>query len=291
VDYAASKHVGVILWYNSAGNWNTVKYHPRDLILTKESREKEFSRIATMGVKGIKVDFFNGDGQSMIAYYQDIIEDAAKYKLLVNCHGSTLPRGFQRTYPNLVSMEAVRGMEFITFSQDDANLQPRHCATLPFVRNVFDPMDFTPVYFSEIPNVQRKTTQGFELALAVLFHSGVQHYAEKPEGMRAMPEYIQAVMRDIPVAWEETQFIDGYPGKYAVMARKVKDTWYIAGINGESTDRSLSLDLSFLKQAKGTLITDGADSRSFSQQEIAIDGTGAFNITVKGNGGFVIQVK
>jgi alpha-glucosidase len=291
VDYAASKHVGVILWYNSAGNWNTVKYHPRDLLLTKESREKEFSRIATMGVKGIKVDFFNGDGQSMIAYYQDIIEDAAKYKLLVNCHGSTLPRGFQRTYPNLVSMEAVRGMEFITFSQDDANLQPRHCATLPFVRNVFDPMDFTPVYFSEIPNVQRKTTQGFELALAVLFHSGVQHYAEKPEGMRAMPEYIQAVMRDIPVAWEETQFIDGYPGKYAVMARKVKDTWYIAGINGESTDRSLSLDLSFLKQAKGTLITDGADSRSFSQQEIAIDGTGAFNITVKGNGGFVIQVK
>jgi alpha-glucosidase len=291
VDYAASKHVGIILWYNSAGSWNTVKYHPRDLLLTKEGREKEFSRIATMGVKGIKVDFFGGDGQSVMAYYQDILEDAAKHKLLVNCHGSTLPRGLQRTYPNLVSMEAVKGMEFVTFSQADADLQPNHCAMLPFTRNVYDPMDFTPVYFSEIPNVQRKTTQAFELALAVLFHSGVQHYAEKPEGMRAVPDYIQTLMRDIPVAWEETQFVDGYPGKYVVMARKVKDTWYIAGINGETADRALTLNLPFLKQARGVLTTEGSDSRSFSQREVALDDAGSLAITIKGNGGFVVQVK
>ncbi len=291
IDYAASKNVGIILWYNSAGNWNTVPYHPRDLLLTKESRDKEFSRIAAMGVKGIKVDFFGGDGQSVMTYYQDIIEDAAKHKLLVNCHGSTLPRGLQRTYPNLISMEAVKGMEFVTFSQGDADLQPNHCAMLPFTRNVYDPMDFTPVYFSEIPNVQRKTTQAFELALAVLFHSGVQHYAEKPQGMRAVPDYVQTLMREIPVAWDETQFIDGYPGKYVVMARKVKDTWYIAGINGEATDRTLTVNLPFIKQSKGMLTTEGTDSRSFSQREIVIDESGSFTITVKGNGGFVAQVK
>lgn len=289
VDYAASKNVGIILWYNSAGSWNTVKYHPRDLLLTKESREKEFSRIADMGVKGVKVDFFGGDGQSVIAYYQDIIEDAARYKLLVNCHGSTLPRGLQRTYPNLVSMEAVRGVEFTTFSQSDADMLPTHSAVLPFVRNVFDPMDFTPVYFSEIPNIQRKTTQGFELALAVLFHSGIQHYAEKPEGMRAVPDYVQTLMREIPVAWEETQYIDGYPGKYVVMARKIKDTWYIAGINGETTEKTLTLNLPFIKQAKGILVTDGNDNRSFSRQEVTVDGS--LPVTIKGNGGFVIQVK
>jgi alpha-glucosidase len=291
VDYAAAKNVGIILWYNSAGNWNTVSYHPRDLLLTKEGRDKEFSRIAGMGVKGIKVDFFGGDGQSVMTYYQDIIEAAAKYKLLVNCHGSTLPRGLQRTYPNLISMEAVRGMEFVTFSQSDADLQPTHCAMLPFTRNVYDPMDFTPVYFSEIPGVQRKTTQSFELALAVLFHSGVQHYAEKPQGMRAVPDYIQTMMRDIPVAWDETQLVDGYPGKYVVMARKTKGVWYIAGINGEATDKALTLTLPFLKQAKGTLITEGPDSRSFNQKEFVTDETGAVSLTLKGNGGFVMQVK
>jgi hypothetical protein len=152
-------------------------------------------------------------------------------------------------------------------------------------------MDFTPVYFSEIPNIQRKTTQGFELALAVLFHSGVQHYAEKPEGMRAVPDYVQTLMRDIPVAWEETQYIDGYPGKYVVMARKTKDTWYIAGINGEATEKTLTLSLPFIKQAKGMLVTEGNDNRSFSQREVTIDETGSLPITLKANGGFVLQLK
>lgn len=290
-EYAATKNVGLILWYNSAGSWNTVPYHPKDLLLTKESRAKEFSRIAAMGIKGIKVDFFGGDGQSMMAYYQDIMEDAATYKLMVNCHGSTLPRGWQRTYPNLVSMEAVKGFEFVTFFQGNADLQPSHCAMLPFTRNVFDPMDFTPVCFSEVPNIQRRTSNAFELALAVLFHSGVQHYAEKPQGMNAVPDYVKELMSNIPVAWEETKFIDGYPGKFVVMARKINKVWYVAGINGEKTDKEISIPLSFTNSSKVILITDGTDNRTFERKEFEPDTSRSLSLTMKGNGGFVMVIQ
>ena len=287
-DYAAGKNVGLILWYNSAGSWNTVPYHPKDRLLTSETRAQEFSRIAEMGIKGIKVDFFGGDGQSMMAYYQDIIEDAAKYKLMVNCHGSTLPRGWQRTYPNLVTMEAVKGFEFVTFTQENADREATHSAMLPFTRNVFDPMDFTPVCFSEIPNIERKTTNAFELALAVLFHSGVQHYAEKPQGMRAVPDYVRELMRTIPVSWEETKLVDGYPGKFVVMARKAKGVWYVAGINGENQDKQVTISLPFISNKNGTLITDGKDRRSFEKTDLVLSQSGEYKVSVNGQGGFLM---
>lgn len=286
--YAAGKGVGIILWYNSAGDWNTVPYHPRSLLLTKESREAEFKRISAMGIKGIKVDFFGGDGQAVISYYQDIIEDAARYKLVVNCHGSTLPRGFQRTYPNLVSMEAVKGFEFVTFAQENADRQPAHCATLPFTRNVFDPMDFTPVCFSEVPNIRRKTSNAFELALAVLFQSGVQHYAEKPAGMQSVPDYVRQLMTEIPVSWDNTEFIDGYPGKFVILKREVNGVVYVAGINGEPEDRTLELSLSAMPKRKGIYVTDGVDNRSFRKEAIDPTQTDRLKVTLKGNGGFVM---
>jgi len=289
--YARSKNVGLILWYNSSGDWNTTTYHPKSKLVTHEDRIKEFSRLKEMGIKGVKVDFFGGDGQSMMAYYQDIFEDAAKFGLLVNCHGSTIPRGWQRTYPNLVSMEAVRGFEFVTFGQDNADLQPTHCCILPFTRNVFDPMDFTPVCFSEVPNMQRKTSNALELALSIIFHSGIQHYAEIPEGMAAVPEFVKMILREVPVSWEETRFIDGFPGRFVVMARKSNDIWYVAGINGEEADKSINLKLPFLGNTKtGLLITDGKDNRSFSQQKITLTSVEPFKIRLKGNGGFVIKL-
>lgn len=286
--YAGKKGVGIILWYNSAGSWNSVPYHPKDLLLTKESRATEFARLAAMGIRGIKVDFFGGDGQSVIAYYQDIISDAANYGLVVNCHGSTLPRGLQRTYPNLVSMEAIKGFEFVTFEQANADEQPAHCATIPFTRNVFDPMDFTPVSFSETPGITRKTSNAFELALAVLFQSGVQHYAEKPQGMRAVPGYVKELMSEIPVSWDETQFITGYPGKHVVIARRKGERWYVAGINGEAIDKEIKLQIPFLKEKKGTIISDGNDNRSFTQTEVNIHESGTFTTKTKANGGFLI---
>jgi len=290
-EYAQSKGVGLLLWYNSAGTWNTVPYHPKSKLLTHEDRVKEFGRLKEMGIKGVKVDFFGGDGQSMMAYYQDIFEDAAQFGLVVNCHGCTIPRGWQRTYPNLVSMEAIKGFEFVTFEQVNADLEPNHSCIAAFIRNVFDPMDFTPVCFGEIPRIKRITTNGFELAVSVIFLSGVQHFAQTPESMAAVPDYIKDFMRDVPTCWDDTCFIDGYPGKLVVIARKSQDTWYVAGINGENVEKSINLELPFLKDTKtGILFTEGADNRSFEMQKITLTPGKPFAVTLKGNGGFVIKL-
>ncbi|MBI5470992.1 MAG: glycoside hydrolase family 97 catalytic domain-containing protein [Ignavibacteriae bacterium] len=289
--YAASKNVGINVWYNSAGSWNTTPYTPRDKMLTKESRETEFKKLASHGVKGVKVDFFGGDGQSVMAYYQDIFEDAARHGLMVNCHGATIPRGWQRTYPNLVTMESIKGFEFVTFDQPDADKQPSHCAVIPFTRNLFDPMDFTPVCFSEVPNIQRRTTNSFELALSVLFLSGIQHFAEVPEGMSKVPTEARQILKEVPVAWDESKFVDGYPGKYVVIARRKGSVWHIAGINGEATERKLSLNLGFVgKPESSILITSGADSRSFEVRTNKIDPKQPLGIVLEANDGFMLKV-
>lgn len=290
-DYAKTKNVGVIVWYNSAGDWNTTPYHPRNKLLTRADRLKEFARLKEMGIKGVKVDFFGGDGQSVVKYYLDILEDAAKTQILVNCHGSTLPRGWQRTYPHLVSMEAIKGFEFATFKQENLDVQPVHCTTIPFTRNVFDPMDYTPMCLYKVPGLQRRTTSAFELALPVIFLSGVQHIAETPEGMSHVPDYVKTFLRGLPGSWDDSRFIDGYPGKLAVFARKSGNIWYIAGINGENTEKKLQLDLSFLDNKSGTLITDGAEPLSFTSQSVKVTPGQKLDVTVKGNGGFVIKVK
>jgi alpha-glucosidase len=290
-NYAAVKNVGLLLWYNSAGNWNTTPQTPKNKLLTHEDRIKEFGRLKEMGIKGVKVDFFGGDGQSVMAYYQDIFEDAAKFGLVVNCHGATLPRGWQRTYPNLLTMEAVKGFEYVTFDQRNANLEPNHCCVLPFTRNAFDPMDFTPVCFTEVPNIKRVTTNGFELALSVIFTSGIQHFAQTPEGMAAVPDYVKDFMREIPSRWDDTHFIDGYPGKLVVLARKFDNNWFIAGINGEDIEKKINLDLSFLKNTKtATLVTDGSDNRSFNMRKVTIIPDKPLEVKLKGNGGFVMKI-
>jgi len=239
-------------------------------IAYKELRETEFKKLKQLGVSGIKVDFFGGDGQSVMTYYQDIIEDAARYGLMVNCHGSTIPRGWQRTYPNLVSMEAIKGFEFITFEQTNADKEAAHCAVIPFTRNLFDPMDFTPVclvkYLIFVEN-----NNSFELALSVLFWSGIQHFAEVPEGMAKVPAEVKKIMKDVPVAWDETKFIDGYPGKYIVIARRKDKVWYVAGINGESIEKTLEVNMSFIENPiKSLLFTSELNDRSFNIHNIDI---------------------
>ena len=289
-DYAKQKNTGILLWYNSAGSWNTVPFTPKDKLLTHESRVQEFSRLQSIGIKGIKVDFFGGDGQSMINYYQDILEDAANYHLLVNFHGATLPRGWQRTYPNLMTTEAVYGYEMITFNQKDADVAPQHMVMCAMVRNAFDPMDFTPMNLYKIPHINRVTTSAFELATSVVFLSGIQHYAESPDGMAHVPEFVKDFLRTLPDSWDDLKFIDGYPGKLYVTARKSGNKWYVAGINGENKENQLTIDLSFLQNKKGMLITSGndsADEPSFNQKDIIIPSTGKMHITLKGDDGFV----
>lgn len=288
-DYAGSKKVKILLWYNSAGDWNTTPLTPRDKMLTKESRRAEFRKLEDMGVGGIKVDFFGGDGQSMMKYYIDILKDAAKYRLAVNFHGCTFPRGWHKTYPNLVSMEAIRGEEYVTFAQENADQQPRHCAVIPFTRNLFDPMDFTPVNFSGIPNIQRRTTGGFELALSVIFTSGIQHIAETPAGMAVQSDTVQDYMSALPETWDDVRFMDGYPGKYVVLARKSGDRWYLAGINGENSERTVTLDASFIEDPpKGVMITDSEAGHDFVKKNV--DVSSSVQITMRPHGGFVIKL-
>ncbi len=284
--YAASKKIGMLAWYNSAGKWNTTPYTPRDKLLTHELRVAEFARLRKMGVKGVKIDFFGGDGRSMIRYYVDILQDAAAAGLLVNFHGATLPRGWQRTYPNLMTMESVRGLEFTTFEQADQDAVPAHAATLPFTRNLFDPMDFTPMVFGDIPKIRRVTRNGFELAESVLFLSGIQHFAETPEGMQAAPGYVKDFLRELPRRWDDVKFVAGQPGRQAVIARRSGNAWYVAGINGDAGDATLDLDLSFLDGRKGRLITDGQGERDFVQGSLA---GGRQRITLKAHGGFVAR--
>lgn len=286
-DYARTKNVKLILWYNSAGSWNTTPYHPRNKLLTAEKRREEFGKLQDMGIAGIKVDFFGGDGQSMIAYYHDIFTDAARYQLLVNCHGTTLPRGWQRTYPHLVTMESVKGFEFITFSQETADLAPEHCAILPFTRNVFDPMDFTPMSLTGIPNINRRTTSAFELALPVLFLSGIQHIAETAQGMSEVPDYVREYLKALPTDWETSRFIDGYPGKYAVFARQKGNHWYVCGINGEHTAKDITIDLSFIKSEVGYMITDDPEAEGFAKSDLFPSEKN--HVVMQPYGGFVMK--
>jgi alpha-glucosidase len=292
VRYARTKGVSILVWYNSAGDWNTAPQTPRGMLLTREGRLREFERIKKLGVAGIKVDFLPGDGQSAIAFYHDILEDAARFNLLMNFHGATLPRGWQRTYPHLMTMEAVRGLEFVTFDQKNAEDEPAHAVMLPFTRNVFDPMDFTPVVLDRIPNIERRTSSAFELALAVLFTSGIQHYAEIPQGIERAPDYVRDFLRAVPSVWDEIKFLEGYPGRYVVIARRSGAQWYIAGINAEKVPRVVKLDLRALAVRGGVLISDGAGGNlSFNRSPVQLDASNAITISMKPRGGFVLSMQ
>lgn len=290
-DYAAKKNVGILLWYNSAGDWNTVKYTPKDKMLTHESRMKEFAILQQMGIKGIKTDFFSGDGQSMINYYQDILEDAAAYHLLVNFHGATLPRGWQRTYPNLMTTEAVYGYEMITFNQKDADVAASHMVMSTFARNAFDPMDFTPVSLYKIPRINRRTSTAFEMATAVIFLSGIQHFVEGPDGMAKMPDAVKNYMQNIPAVWDEVKYIDGYPGKFYAVARRAGKKWYVAAINADSSKKQqIAIDkLPFLKGIKtGTLFFSNEATNEIAIDKLTISAQKTTTITIKANDGFVL---
>jgi len=291
-DYARTKNIGLLLWYNSNGNWNDAPQTPKDRMVTHAARIAEFERLKAMGIRGLKVDFFGGDGERVIGYYHDILQDAAPYGFLMNFHGATLPRGWQRTYPHLMTMEAIKGFEYITFDQKNADEEPVHATTIPFTRNAFDPMDFTPVCLDRLPGGKlRRTTGAFELALSIVFYSGIQHYPETPEGMAKMPDYVKDFMRHVPAVWDDTKFLDGYPGKSIVLARQGDGRWFVAGLNGEAMGKSITLDLSRIAATgHGWLITDGTGSL-FQRAEISWRQGEPVNLTLKPNGGFVLVVE
>ena len=242
--YAKDKGVKINLWYNSGTSWvGEGAPQPEDRLRDAESREKEFSWLEGLGVSGVKVDFFAEDGAEMVNYYIDILEDAARHHLLVDFHGSTIPRGWQRTYPNLMSVEAVYGAEWYNNVPFFTPVAASHNATLPFTRGVMGPMDYTPCTFtdSQHPHI---TTNAHELALPILFQSSLQHMADRPEGYLGQPVEVRELLSELPATWDETRLLGGYPGEYVAMARRSGDRWYVAVINGTDCECSLSADLS-----------------------------------------------
>lgn len=248
--YAEQRGVRTLLWYNSSTAWiNNGAAGPLFKLNSPENREKEFAWLEENKVAGVKIDFFAGDTEETMAYCLDLLEAAAKHHLLVNFHGATIPRGWQRTYPNLMSVEAVYGAEWYNNAPVLTNKAASHNTTLPFTRNVVGPMDYTPCTFSDSqhPHI---TTHAHELALMVVFESALQHWADRPESYLIQPESVKNFMGQLPTVWDDTHLISGYPGEYVVMARQKGDTWYIAGLNGTDQEKMLDLDWKFLKNGK-----------------------------------------
>ena len=288
--YAREKGVKANLWYNSGTSWvGPGAPGPQDRLRTKEAREREMTRLEQMGATGIKVDFFLPDGHEMVYYYLDILEDAARHHLLVDFHGCTIPRGWSRTWPNLMSMESVYGAEWYNNNRRMTNAAAAQNATLPFTRNVIGPMDYTPCTFTDSQN-PHITTDCHELALPILFESGLQHMADRPEAYLGLPDAVRELLSGLPSAWDDTRLLAGYPGESAVIARRSGDRWYIAGINGTAEELTIAPDYSRIGASTvlKTLFTDKGSEpgKGFN----IVHNAPAGQLTLPARGGFVAIV-
>ena len=285
VKYAKAKGIKPLLWYNSGTSW--LDPTPWDRLLTPEKRRKEFAWLNDIGVYGIKVDFFAGDQQDMMKYYIEILEDAAKYHLMVNFHGSTLPRGWSRTYPHLMTYEAVYGAEWYNNKPTLTKTAAKHNATLPFIRNVVGAMDYTPVTFSDSqhPHI---TSYGHELALSVVFESALQHFADRPEAYRGLPKDVLAFLKRVPTTWDDTKLLDGYPGDLVIIARRKGKLWFIGGLNGKEIKQDLTIDIGKLVKGRAQLqlISDGPSDTTFEIKDIALKKKEILKVKCLPRGGF-----
>jgi alpha-glucosidase len=286
------KHVGMLLWYNSGGPHNEVTEQPRDRMHLRDVRRKEFARLREWGVKGVKVDFWQSDKQDRIRQYLELLRDAADFHLMVDPHGCTVPRGWSRTYPHLMSMEAVAGAEQYKFNEDYPAKAAWHNTVLAFTRNVVGPMDYTPVTFSD-SKFPHLTTFGHELALSIVFESGLQHYADSAAAYRALPKPALELLKTVPAAWEETKLLAGEPGSLVIVARKGAAGWYLAGISGKDMPQTVHVDLSVLGPGPHTLslVTDGAGPRALTNETRTIKQGETLTLNLLPRGGFAASVQ
>ena len=291
-EYAKQQNVGLSLWYNSAGPHSAITEKPRDIMIDPDKRKAEFKKLRSWGVKGVKVDFFNSDKQSLIDLYLGILKDAAAEHIMVYFHGCTLPRGWARTYPNLMTMEAVHGAEQLGWDTAFARLKPQQDIIYGFTRNVVGSMDYTPVTFSNTRCCSHATSNSYELALSVLFESGIVHFADAAEEYIKTDENVHSFLKAVPVAWDDVKFIQGYPGKEFVLARRKEQDWYIAGVNGEAVSKNITPDLSFLAKGnyKLVLFRDGENNREIISEQISYKSGDPLSIKVLPNGGFTIWI-
>lgn len=286
VAYAKAKGIKPLIWYNSSVGWVDGAPGPKYRLNKPEDREREFAWCENIGVAGVKIDFFSGDNQMNMDYCLDLLESAARHHLLVNFHGATIPHGWQRTWPNLVSTEGVYGAEWYNNVPTFTKQAACHNATLPFTRNVIGPMDYTPCAFSDSqhPHI---TSNAHELALTVLYESTLQHLADKPESYYAQPQQVQDFFGQLPTVWDETRLVSGYPGESVVIARRHGNTWYVAGINGSDEVKILNFDLSFISSNKITVFADTAQ-KPWDIRTVKVLPT---EMTLQPRGGFVLVVK
>jgi len=281
-----------LMWYNSGGPHNEVPEQPRGIMDDPDKRRSEFQKLQEWGVKGIKVDFFQSDKPHIIQLYQDIIEDAAEYEILVNFHGCTIPRGWSRTYPNLMTMESVRGAEVYSFGEEYPDHAPWHNTILPATRNVIGSMDYTPVTFSD-QKYPHLTTHAHELALSVVFESGIMHFADRVSAYRALDEEPKAFLRNVPVAWDETRYLGGTPGKEMIIARRKGSDWYIGGINGENSEKAWNIHFDFLGDGnyEVMMITDGESARQMQSFQKTVRNGEAEELSMRPYGGFAFWIR
>ena len=293
--YGKDKGVALYLWYNSNGYWNDAPQTPRGIMDNAIARRKEMKWMQSIGIRGIKVDFFGGDKQMTMQLYEDILSDANEYGLLVIFHGCTLPRGWERMYPNFASSEAVLASENLHFSQGSCDHEAFNATLHPFIRNTVGSMDFGGSALNKYYNAdnaprgsRRVTSDVYALATAVLFQSPVQHFALAPNNLTDAPAWAIDFMKEVPTTWDEVRFIDGYPGKYVILARRHGDKWYIAGVNAQKETLKLKVNL--------PMFSNGEEVRLFSDDKVLQGGVKQIGIgkkqelqlTIPCNGGVLI---
>lgn len=293
-EYARKKGVSLLLWYNSNGHWNDAPQTPRDCMSTAMARDREMAWLKSIGVKGIKVDFFAGDKQETIKLYEDILFDANRYGLQVIFHGCTLPRGWERMYPNFVASEAVLASENVYFSEHHARQEPFELTMHPFCRNAVAAMDWGGVIMNKQLSKDNKsrhhryTTDVFEMATGITNQSAVNCVAMQPNNLQELPDWELEWLRQLPTTWDETRFIDGYPGRYAVIARRHGDDWYVAGLNALSEPLRLTLDLPMLAGETVRMFTDNKKRESLPAT-LKVDKKGKAKVELQPAGGLIIQ--
>lgn len=290
IRYAQSKNVDVFVWYNSNGYWNNAPQGPKQKMNSSLARKKEMAWLQSLGVKGLKVDFFGGDKQITMQLYEDILCDANAYGLMVIFHGCTLPRGWERLYPNYVGSEAVRASENLIFQQEANDAEAYNACLHPFIRNTVGSMEFGPVLLNKRHNRSndggsvRRTSDVFQLATAVLFQSPVQMFALAPNNRYDAPDFAIDFMKKVPTTWDETVFIDGYPGKYCILARRHQEQWYVVGINAQQETLDIRVHLPMFKAGQLLhLYSDDEDLES-SLDDYKVNDQAKIQFTIPCNG-------
>ncbi len=287
--YGKTKGVGLYLWYNSNGSWNDAPQSPRGIMDNAVRRKQEMRWMQQTGILGIKVDFFGGDKQPMMQLYEDILSDANDYGLLVIFHGCTLPRGWERMYPNYAASEAVLASENLHFSQGFCNEEARDCGAMyPFTRNVVGSMDFGGSALNKFYDARnsrgsrRVTSDVYALATAVLFQSAVQHFALAPNNLTDAPAWAIDFMKQVPTTWDEVRFLSGYPGRYVIMARRSGDKWYVAGVNATQAPLKVELKMPMLSAGEAQLYLNSQLSTVKLSKKATLD------VEIPVNGGIVV---